>query len=55
MLDLFSHDRLSVPLVISSVKTLCQIVLELALVSRVHAPGVTPSVQTQASVRLVCE
>jgi hypothetical protein len=45
----------SVPLAISSVKTIVQIVLELALVSKIHVKSFNPTVKTQATIRLVCE
>lgn len=48
-------DRPDVPLVISSVKFAVNIVLDLLVVSRFHVGGHTPTVNSQATVRLVCD
>lgn len=45
----------SVPLAISTVKTSVQIILELILISTVHVRGFSPTVLTQAWIRLGCE
>ncbi|KAF2215788.1 hypothetical protein CERZMDRAFT_109658 [Cercospora zeae-maydis SCOH1-5] len=47
-------DQPDVPLVISSVKFGINIVLDLILISKFHAPGVVPTVNTQASTQLAC-
>ncbi|TFK28703.1 hypothetical protein FA15DRAFT_748040 [Coprinopsis marcescibilis] len=47
-------DKPDVPLAMSSVQTLIQIALELALVSTVHVKGFTPTIHTVATIRLVC-
>jgi hypothetical protein len=39
----------------SSVQTLIQIFLELALVSTVRVKGFTPTIHTAATIKLVCE
>jgi Na+-driven multidrug efflux pump len=48
-------DRPDVPLLISSVKFLVNIVLDLLFISKVHVKGVTPTVNTQAIIRLCCD
>lgn len=48
-------DKPDVPLLMSSVQTLIQIFLELALVSTVHVKGFTPSIHTVATIKLVCD
>ncbi|GAA6055933.1 hypothetical protein JCM3770_005600 [Rhodotorula araucariae] len=47
-------DKPDVPLAIATVKVLVQIILELALISTVHAPGVKPTIIKQATISLVC-
>ena len=44
----------SVPLFMSTVQTIIQIFLELALVSTVHVKGFTPTIHTVAVIKLVC-
>jgi hypothetical protein len=39
----------------SSVQTAIQIFLELALISTVRVKGFTPTIHTQATIKLVCE
>jgi hypothetical protein len=39
----------------SSVQTLVQILLELALISTVHVKGFNPTIHTQATIKLICE
>ncbi|KAF9471934.1 hypothetical protein BDN70DRAFT_909262 [Pholiota conissans] len=48
-------DKPDVPLLMSSVQTVIQIFLELALVSTVHVPGFTPTIHTAATIKLVCD
>ncbi|KAG2004414.1 hypothetical protein CC2G_002971 [Coprinopsis cinerea AmutBmut pab1-1] len=48
-------DKPDVPLMMSSVQTVIQIFLELALVSTVHVKGFTPTIQTVATIKLVCD
>jgi len=48
-------DQPDVPLVISTVKISLQIILELALISTVHVRGFTPTIEVQATIRLVCD
>lgn len=48
-------DKPDVPLLMSSVQTFIQIVLELALVSTVHVKGFTPTIHTVAVIKLVCD
>ncbi|KAL7409276.1 hypothetical protein BDY24DRAFT_408114 [Mrakia frigida] len=50
-----SLDKPDVPLAISSVKTLLNIFLDLALISKVRVGGFEPTVVTQATIRLVCD
>lgn len=45
----------SVPLLMSSVQTMIQIFLELALISTVHVKGFNPTIHTQATIKLICE
>lgn len=47
-------DKPDVPLVISSVKFVVNIILDMMLISRFHIPQVTPSVNTQAATQLAC-
>ena len=47
-------DQPDVPLVISSIKFLVNILLDMILISRFHISGVTPTVNTQATTQLVC-
>ncbi|KAF9053440.1 hypothetical protein BJ165DRAFT_1447523 [Panaeolus papilionaceus] len=47
-------DQPDVPLVMSSVQTLIQIILELALVSTVRIKSFNPTIHTIATIRLVC-
>ncbi|PPQ83240.1 hypothetical protein CVT24_001351 [Panaeolus cyanescens] len=47
-------DQPDVPLVMSSIQTLIQIILELALVSTVRVRGFNPTIHTIATIRLVC-
>ncbi|KAK4705213.1 hypothetical protein P7C70_g993, partial [Phenoliferia sp. Uapishka_3] len=51
----YSSSLNSIPLMISSVKVLLQIFLDLALISTVHVRGVHPSITIQAIIRLVCD
>jgi peptidoglycan biosynthesis protein MviN/MurJ (putative lipid II flippase) len=53
----FTADDNSVPLIISTITTVLQIFLELALIStvRVRSAAYQPTVVTQAIIRLVCE
>ncbi|EIW80541.1 hypothetical protein CONPUDRAFT_82739 [Coniophora puteana RWD-64-598 SS2] len=48
-------DKPDVPLLMSTVQTLIQIFLELALVSTVHVKGFTPTIHTVAIIKLVCD
>lgn len=48
-------DKPDVPLLMSSVQTLCQIFLELALVSTVRVKGFNPTIHTSAMIRLICD
>lgn len=48
-------DKPDVPLLISSVKFLVNIVLDLLLISRFHVGRTTPTVNTQAVIRLCCD
>lgn len=48
-------DRPDVPLLISSLKFIINIVLDLMFISKVHIPSVTPTVNTQAIIRLCCD
>lgn len=48
-------DKPDVPLLMSTVQTLIQIFLELALVSTVHIRGFTPNIHTVATIKLVCD
>jgi len=45
----------SVPLFMSTVQTLIQIFLELALISTVRIGGFNPTIHTAATIKLVCE
>lgn len=54
-IDLFLNLINSVPLLMSSVQTLIQIFLELALVSPVRVGGFKPTIHTVATIKLVCE
>ncbi|KAI7488684.1 hypothetical protein KC351_g1839 [Hortaea werneckii] len=47
-------DQPDVPLVISSIKFAVNIVLDLIVISKVHVPGVTPTVNAQAGTQLGC-
>lgn len=47
-------DKPDVPLIISSVKFAINIVLDLIIISKFHVRGVTPTVNTQAAIQLVC-
>ncbi|PSN70576.1 hypothetical protein BS50DRAFT_545405 [Corynespora cassiicola Philippines] len=47
-------DKPDVPLVISSIKFFVNIILDLALISRFHARGVSPTVNMQAGIQLAC-
>ncbi|GAA5919399.1 hypothetical protein JCM6882_005087 [Rhodosporidiobolus microsporus] len=47
-------DKPDVPLLISSVKVVLQIILELMIISTVHIPGVQPTIIKQAVISLVC-
>ena len=47
-------DKPDVPLTISSVKFVVNIILDMMLISRFHIPQVTPSVNTQAATQLAC-
>ncbi|KIJ56233.1 hypothetical protein M422DRAFT_40995 [Sphaerobolus stellatus SS14] len=48
-------DKPDVPLLMSSVQTLIQIFLELALVSTVQVKGFTPTTHTRATIKLICD
>ncbi|KAL9001074.1 MAG: hypothetical protein Q9188_005541 [Gyalolechia gomerana] len=48
-------DKPDVPLVISGVKFLVNIILDLLVISTFHVGSHTPSVNTQASIRLSCD
>jgi len=48
-------DKPDVPLLMSSVQTLIQIFLELALVSTVRVKGFNPTIHTIATIKLVCD
>jgi Na+-driven multidrug efflux pump len=50
-----SLDRPDVPLLISSVKFAINIILDFILISKFHVHGVTPTVNTQAIIRLCCD
>lgn len=47
-------DKPDVPLIISSAKFAINIVLDLIIISKFHVQGVTPTVNTQAAIQLVC-
>ncbi|RMZ08770.1 hypothetical protein D0860_04525 [Hortaea werneckii] len=47
-------DQPDVPLVISSIKFAVNIILDLIVISKVHVPGVTPTVNAQAGTQLGC-
>lgn len=47
-------DKPDVPLIISSVKFTVNILLDLIIISKFHVRGVTPTVNTQAAIQLVC-
>ncbi|KAK6524064.1 hypothetical protein TWF694_005729 [Orbilia ellipsospora] len=48
-------DRPDVPLGINAAATTLNIVLDLALISKVRVPGFNPTVNTQAGIRLACD
>lgn len=48
-------DKPDVPLVISGVKFLINIILDLLIISTFHVGSYTPSVNTQAAIRLSCD
>lgn len=48
-------DRSDVPLVISSIKFLINITLDLLLISRFHVGRHKPTVNAQATIRLICD
>lgn len=48
-------DKPDVPLVISGVKFLINIILDLLIISTFHVGSHTPSVNTQAAIRLACD
>ena len=48
-------DKPDVPLVISSVKFAVNIILDLLIISKFHVGSLKPSVNTQATIRLVCD
>ncbi|KAK6517435.1 hypothetical protein TWF281_004092 [Arthrobotrys megalospora] len=48
-------DRPDIPLGINTVATFVNIILDLALISTVRAPGLKPTVNTQAGIRLACD
>lgn len=50
-----SLDRPDVPLLISSVKFAINIVLDFIFISKFHVRGITPTVNTQATIRLCCD
>jgi Na+-driven multidrug efflux pump len=47
-------DKLDVPLIISTVKFLINIVLDLLIISKVHVGSFTPTVNMQAAIQLAC-
>ncbi|KAH0397588.1 hypothetical protein KCU89_g8117, partial [Aureobasidium melanogenum] len=47
-------DKPDVPLIISTVKFLINIVLDLLIISKVHVGNFTPTVNTQAATQLAC-
>lgn len=47
-------DQPDVRLLISSIKFAVNIILDLIVISKVHVPGVTPTVNTQAATQLAC-
>jgi Na+-driven multidrug efflux pump len=47
-------DKPDVLLVISSIKFAVNIMLDLILISKVHVKGVKPTVNTQATIQLIC-
>ncbi|KAF2858704.1 hypothetical protein K470DRAFT_220615 [Piedraia hortae CBS 480.64] len=47
-------DQPDVPLLISSVKFIINIILDMILVSKFHVHGITPTVNTQAATQLAC-
>ncbi|POS69952.1 hypothetical protein DHEL01_v211653 [Diaporthe helianthi] len=47
-------DKPDVPLIMSSVKYAINILLDLIIISKFHVRGVTPTVNTQAVIQLVC-
>lgn len=48
-------DKPDVPLLMSSVQTMVQIFLELALISTVRVRGLNPTIHTQAAIKLICD
>jgi len=50
-----SLDRPDIPLLISSVKFVVNIILDLLIISRFHVGERTPSVNDQAAIRLACD
>ncbi|KAK6338399.1 hypothetical protein TWF730_002461 [Orbilia blumenaviensis] len=48
-------DRPDIPLAINSAAVFVNIILDLALISTVRAPGINPTANTQAGIRLACD
>ncbi|EKV13841.1 hypothetical protein PDIG_35850 [Penicillium digitatum PHI26] len=48
-------DKPDVPLVISSVKTVVNIILDLLIISEFHVGGWSPNINMQAAIRLSCD
>lgn len=48
-------DKPDVPLIINSIKFLVNIMLDLILISRIHVGSINPTINTQATIRLVCD
>ncbi|KAH8805130.1 hypothetical protein F5884DRAFT_798486 [Xylogone sp. PMI_703] len=48
-------DHPDVPLIISSIKFIINIILDLLIISRFHVGHYKPSINTQASIRLACD
>ncbi|KAF2180315.1 hypothetical protein K469DRAFT_640154 [Zopfia rhizophila CBS 207.26] len=47
-------DKPDVPLIISSIKLVINIILDLIIISKFHVVGITPTVNMQAGVQLAC-
>ena len=48
-------DHPDIPLLISSIKFVVNIILDLIIISKFHLHTIRPTVNTQAIVRLVCD